>query len=81
MPADQTAAHSDDRSRHCLTLAASAQPNGKCGRVVRISRWRSTNLSPIRATITAKEGGRATRSRNLAPSISMLRLVAEGAGS
>ena len=38
MPADPTAAHSDDRSRLCLTLTASAQPNGECGRAVRISR-------------------------------------------
>ena len=53
MPADQTAADSDDRSKLCLTLTASVQANGECGRVVRISRWSSTSLWPPARSVTA----------------------------
>jgi hypothetical protein len=81
MPADPTAANSGDRSRHCLTLTASAQPNDECGRVVHISRWRSPNLSPTPATRHRAGGRPRGRTRNLAPSISLLRVIAEGAGS
>ena len=81
MPANPTPAQSDDRSRHCLTLTASSQPDGECGRVVRLSRRRSTNLPPTRATRRRARGRPRDRTRNLAPSISVLRVIAEGGGS
>jgi hypothetical protein len=81
MPAEPTAAHSHDRSRHCLPLTVGAQPNGGCGRVVRISRRRSTNLPPIRAIRHRARGRLRDRTRILAPSISLVRVIAEGAGS
>jgi hypothetical protein len=81
MPADPTAAHSDDHSRRCLTLTASAQPNGEYGRAERKSRRHSTNLPPIRAICHRARGLPRDRTRNLAPSISLLRVIAEGAGS
>jgi len=80
MPAGPTAAHSDDSSRHCLTLTARTQPNGECGHVVRMSRRRSTHLSPIRAIRHRASGQPRDRTRNLAPSIFLLRVIAEGAG-
>ena len=81
MPADRTAAHSGDRSRRCLTLAGSARPNGKRDRVVRLSRRRSTDPSPIRATSHRARRRPPDRTRNLAPFISLLRAIAEGGGS
>jgi hypothetical protein len=81
MPADPTAAHSDHRSRHCLTLTASAQANGECGRVVRISRRCSTNPSPIRAIPHRARRRPHGGTQNLIPSVSLLRVIAEGAGS
>jgi hypothetical protein len=81
MPANPTPAQSDDRSRHCLTLTASTQPDGKCGRVVHQSRRRSTNLSPTGATGHRAGGRSRDRTRNLAPSSSLLRVIVEGGGS
>ena len=81
MPSDPTAAHSDDRSTPWLTLTASTQPSRECGRVIRISRRRSTNPSPISAIRHRARGRSCARMRNLAPSISLLRVIAEGAGS
>lgn len=52
MPADQTTPDPGDRSNLCLTLTASVQANGKCGRVVRISRWASTSLWPPARSVT-----------------------------
>jgi hypothetical protein len=49
MPADLTSANSDDLSKLCLPMAASAQANGACGRAVRTFPWSSTSLSPTRA--------------------------------
>lgn len=80
MPADPTAGHSDDCSRHCLPLTASAQPNGERSRVVRIPQ-RLTNPPPIRAICHCARGRLLGRMRNLALSISLLRVIAEGAGS
>ena len=80
MPVDPTAAHSGDHSRHCLTLTANAQPNGERGRVLRMSR-RRTNLPPIRAIRHRVRGRLLDRMRNLASSISLLRVIGEGAGS
>jgi hypothetical protein len=45
MPADPTAANSDDRSKLCLPLAASAHANGAGGRSVHTSPWSCTSLS------------------------------------
>ncbi len=81
MPADPTAAHSHDRFRHCLILTASAQSDGKCGRVVRLSRRRSTNLSLAHAIRHRARGRLCDRTRNPAPSISLFRVIAEGGGS
>ena len=81
MPADRTAGHSDDRSTHCLTLTASARPYGESGRVGRISRRRSTNLPPIRAIRHHARGRFHNQLWILAPSISLLCVIAEGAGS
>ena len=81
MPADPTAAHSDDRSRHCLTLTASAEPNGECGRVVRISRRSQHKPFAHPREPSPRKRAARDRTRNLAPSISLLRVIAEGAGS
>ena len=80
MPANPTAAHSGDRSRRCLILTASAQSTGECGRVVRTSR-RSTSLPSSREICHGERGRPAAETRNLAPSISMLWVIAEGAAS
>ena len=80
MPANPVTAHSDDRFRYCLTLTASAQRNGECGRVVRVSR-RSSSLSLIRGIRHRARGRLRDRTCNLAPSISLPRIIAEGAGS
>jgi hypothetical protein len=81
MPADPNAVHSDDRSRHCLTLTASAYLNGECSHVMRIARRRSIDLSPVRAIRRRARRRPRGRTQGLAPSISLLRIVAEGAGS
>lgn len=82
MPPDQIAAHSEDRCGHCWTRAVSAEPNGHCGHAVRISRWRSTNLSPPMHTIHHRASVRPhDSSPTLALKISKLHIVAEGAGS
>jgi hypothetical protein len=81
MPADPTTGPSGDRSRYCLSETASAQPNGKCGRVVRISLRRSANLSRIRAIRHRARGRPCDRTRNPVPSISLLRVTSEGGGS
>lgn len=81
MPTDRTAAHSDDRSGHCLTLTGRAWPKGERGRVVRLSRRRSTNSSPTRATSHRARSRPRDRTRNLAPSISLLRVISGGGGS
>ena len=49
MPADPAAAHSDDRSRYCLSLARHGAASGECGRVARTSRRHRTNNSVTRA--------------------------------
>ena len=46
MPADPAAAHSDDRSKYCLSLARHRAASGECGRVARISRRHRTNTLP-----------------------------------
>jgi hypothetical protein len=48
MPADLSAANSDDRSKLCLTWPP-ARPNGAYRRGVRIYPWSSTNLASTRA--------------------------------
>jgi hypothetical protein len=79
---DQNAAHPEDRCGHCRTRADSAEPNGYCGRAVRISRWRSTNLSKSMHSIHHRASVRHyDSSLTLAPKISKLHVVAEGAGS
>ena len=80
MLSDLTDAHSDDRATPWLTRAASRQPNRGCGRVIRISRRCSTNPSPISAIRHRARGRSCARMWNLAPSISLLRVIAEGAG-
>jgi hypothetical protein len=81
MPADPTAPNSDHHSKLCLALTASAQANGECGRAVRTSRWPSTSPPPIHVIRRHARGWPRDRTRNLAPSISLLRVIAEGAGS
>jgi hypothetical protein len=81
MPADPTPAHSHDRSRHCLTLTASARPNGECGRVVRISPRRRTNLSLVRAIYHCASVRPYDPPWTLAARISMFRVIAEEGGS
>ena len=81
MAPDQTAAHSDDRRRHCRTRAASVEPSHYVW-AVRISRWRRTNYPPHahashhRASVWPHDS-----SRILAPKFSEFHVVAEGVGS
>ena len=65
MPADPTAAHSPDRSRHCLTLTTSAQPNGECGRVVVYPGGAAQTFRASARSLTVQKGGSA---RERAPS-------------
>ena len=83
MRADPIAAHSDDRSRHCLTLTTSVQPIGACGRAVRLSllSLRRANLPPARAIRHRARRRLRDQTRILALSISLLRVITEGAGS
>jgi hypothetical protein len=82
MPPDRTAAHSDDRCRHCRTQAVSGEPHGNYARAVRISRWRRTNPSlPMHASHHSESVQPYDSSRTLASKISMLHVVAEGVGS
>jgi hypothetical protein len=81
MLTDPIAAHTDDRFRNCLTLTASGQLNGESGRAARISQRHSPNTSPIRAVRHLARGRLRDRTRNLAPSISLLRVIVKGAGS
>lgn len=81
MPADLTHANPDDRSKLGLTLTVSVQANGECGRAVRTSRWSSTGLPPTGAILSRVNGWPRDRTRNIAPPISLLRVIAEGAGS
>jgi hypothetical protein len=81
MPPDQAAAHSEDRCGRCRTRAVSAEPNGHCGRAVRISRRCSTNLSPMRAMHQRAAIQPHDSQWTLAPHIFLLHVVAEGAGS
>ena len=81
MPTDPTAANPDDRPKLCLTLTPSVPANDECGNAVLTSRFSSTSLSPISAIRNRANGRRGDRTRNIAPSISLLRIVAEGAGS
>ena len=81
MPADPTAKCSGNHSKRCLTLATSAQLNGKRGRVMRICPRRSTSLAPIRVVSHHARRWPTDRTRDLAPSISLIRVIAEGSGS
>ena len=82
MPADPDPAYSGGRSKLCLILTASAPTNGECGRAVRTSQWSSTSLPPTRAIREPRKAvALGARTRNIAPSISLLRVIAEGAGS
>lgn len=81
MPADPTAANPDDRSKFCVRLTASPQANGECGREVRTSWCSSTSLSPTHAIGHRVSGRPRNRTQNIAPSISLLCVIAEGAGS
>jgi hypothetical protein len=80
MPPDLTAAHSDGRCRFFRTRAVNAELNGHCGRALRISRWPSTNLPLSMHAIHHRASVRPHHPlRTLAPQISMLHVVAEGA--
>ena len=82
MPPDQTAAHSEDRCRHCRTRVVSAEPLGHYAQAVRISQQRSTNPPPPLRAIHHRASSRPhDSSRTLAPKTSKLHVVAEGAGS
>jgi hypothetical protein len=78
MPADPTAANRDDRSKLC-TLTASVQANDECGHAVHTRS--STSLSSTNAIRSRANVRRLGRTRNIAPSILLLHIVAEGAGS
>lgn len=79
--ADPTAADSDDRSKLSLALTASVPTNGECCRAVRTSRWSNPSLSSTRAIRHRVTEWPRDRTRNIAPSISLLPVIAEGAGS
>jgi hypothetical protein len=81
MPADPIPTNPDDCFKLRLILTVSAQVNGECGRAVRTSRWSSTSLSLTRAIRDGINGRPRGRTWNIAPSISMLRVIAHGAGS
>lgn len=75
MPADPTAEHSDDRSKHCPNLAACAQSDGECGRVMRTSREYLPAAHEIRHR---RRGQPGDPMRNRASSIFVLRVIAQG---
>ena len=79
MPADPTAANRDDRSKLCRTLTASVQANDECGHAVHTRS--STSLSSTHAIRSRANVRRLGRTRNIAPSILLLHIVAEGARS
>ena len=62
-------------------LTASVQANGERRRDVLTSRFSSTSLSPISAIRNRANGRLRDRTRNIALSISLLCVVAEGTGS
>jgi hypothetical protein len=77
MPPDLTAAHFDGRCRLHRTRAVGAGPSGQCCGAVRTSRRRSENPS---LSMYAIHHCASVRPRTLAPLISMLQVVTEGAG-
>ena len=77
MSADPTPANSDDCSRLCLPMAASAQANSACSRVVRTFQWSSTGLSPTRAIHHRVNRRIRDWTRNFAPFVSLLGVIAE----
>jgi hypothetical protein len=82
MPPELTAAHSDGRCRLHRTRAIGAEPNGRYGRAPRTSRRRSEDPSLSMHAIHHRASVRPhDRPRTLAPHISRLHVVAEGAGS
>jgi hypothetical protein len=80
MPPD-LAAHSQDGCRHRRIRIVSAQLNGRRGRAVRQSQRRNTNLSPIHAIHQGASVRPYDPPWTLAPDISLLHVVAEGAAS
>jgi hypothetical protein len=82
MPPHPTAAHSDGHCRLYRTRAVSAESNCQFTRAVRIARRRSTNLWLSLHTVHHRAGLRPhDPPQTLAPQISMLHVVAEGARS
>jgi hypothetical protein len=82
MPPDLIAAHSESRCRLYRVRVVAAEPNGQCGRALRISRRRSRNLSLSMHAIHHRASVRPHDApRTLAPQIFMLHVVAKGAGS
>jgi hypothetical protein len=81
MPADPTAANSNDRCKLSLALTASVPANGECGRAVHTSGWSNPSLSSTRAIRHRVSEWPRDRTRNVAPSIFLLPVMAERTGS
>lgn len=81
MPPDPTAEHSEDRRGKYRPWTVSAQPNCRCDRAVRISRWRCTKLSLLRAVHHRSSVHSRDPLGTLAANISLLPCLAEGAGN
>ena len=82
MPPELTAAHSNGRCSLHRTRTVIAEPNSRCSRAVRIAQRRSTNLLLSLHAIHHRAGVRPHNPpQTLTPQMSMLHVVAEGAGS
>jgi hypothetical protein len=82
MPPDLATAHSDGRCRPYRPRAIGAGPNDQCHRALRISRRLSTNLSLSMHAIHHRSSVPPHDPPwTVAPHISMLHVVAEGAGN
>jgi len=81
MPADPAAAHSDERSRYCLSLARHRAASGECGCVVRICRRHGPNISSTSAIRHRARAWFCDRTRSLASPISLLRVIVIAIGA
>jgi hypothetical protein len=81
MSADLALAYSGGRSKLRLILTANAPTNDECGRAVRTSQLSSTSLPPTRAVRSRTKRCPRRQARNIAPSIYLIRVISERAGS